>query len=734
MKNLGLLSQGFLYFGVCLMNPFKLKISLFIVVLSFLSTGHANFDNDQPDSLLNAMEQVKTDKERASTQLEIGIFYLDRRDPASALAYLENAAKIVTDIEDQRVEARGMYRLGEAYTGIDQGLEAIDCFNAALKIKNGLNANDVLNVYNMMGVIYLVFDEGEKGIEYFNRALTLQYEAGEISGRTYEFLYNNKGITFSNMGMLDSAMANHNRCLSIRLQGEDNIGIGQSYNNLGTAFFDGQNYDSALFYFEKGLLYRQKVNNPSTSSIQESQINISKALIELGRGREAKPKLELIEKELLIKPNPTIELRLNELLLHLYAELKDYRNAFIYSEKYYELKDSVYGIEQREELIRINLSSKYAEQKLQDSLINAEQIKLDEIRETKEKEIRDQKAHTSRLVVIGLMVALVLMLGIIILVYRNYRSKKKASEEILEQKSEVEKQRDRVQEEKLIADEQREIAQEQKMELELIHQEITDSINYAQRIQNAILPSTETVEKALQNQFVLYLPKAVVAGDFYWVREVEERVYFAAADCTGHGVPGALVSIICSNALNRTIEEFKLTDPGEILDKTTDLLIEAFVQSNQDVKDGMDISLCCFNKKENSYTFAGANNPLYVIKQKTDGLILEENTIQNETNYLVEIKGDRQSIGWQENRKKFTTNTVHVNSGDMIYSFTDGFPDQFGGERGKKYKYRKFKNFLLSVSNLPLWEQSSQIEKEFDTWKGDLEQIDDVCIVGVKTL
>lgn len=723
-----------MYFGVCLMNPFKLKISLFFAVLSFLSTGYANFDGGLPDSLINAMEQVKTDKERASTQLEIGIFYLKKRDPVNALSYLENAAKIVTDVEDDQLEALVMYRLGEAYYGIDQGLEAIDCFNAALKIENGLNANEVLNVYNMMGVIYLVFDEGEKGIEYFNRALTLQDKAAEISGRTYEFLYNNKGITFSSMGMLDSAMANHNRCLSIRLQGENNSGVGQSYNNLGTAFFDGQNYDSALFYFEKGLLYRQKVDNPAVSSIQESQINISKALIELGRGREAKPKLESIERELLIKPNPTIELRLNELLLHLYAELNDYRNAFIYSKKYYELKDSVFGIEQREELIRINLSSKYAEQKLQDSLINAEQIKLDEIRETKEKEIRDQKAHTSKLVMIGLMVALVLMLGIIILVYRNYRSKKKASEEILEQKGEVEKQRDRVQEEKLIADEQREIAQKQKMELELIHQEITDSINYAQRIQNAILPSTETVEKALQNQFVLYLPKAVVAGDFYWVREVGERVYFAAADCTGHGVPGALVSIICSNALNRTIEEFKLTDPGEILDKTTDLLIEAFVQSNQDVKDGMDISLCCFNKKENSYTFAGANNPLYVIKQKTDGLILEENTIQNETNYLIEIKGDRQSIGWQENRKKFTSNTVHVNKGDMIYSFTDGFPDQFGGERGKKYKYRKFKNFLLSVSNLPLWEQKSQIEKEFNTWKGDLEQIDDVCIVGVKTL
>ncbi|MFT5819054.1 MAG: serine phosphatase RsbU (regulator of sigma subunit)/Tfp pilus assembly protein PilF [Crocinitomix sp.] len=717
------------------MNSSKLKIILFFAALAFLSTGHASsvvFNVDRPDSLLIALEQVTTDTERASTQLEIGIFYLDRREPNKALAYLENAAEITQDFDDPELESTILCQLGEAYYSTDQGLRAIDCFTAALQYQDELDAEERLGVYNMMGVIYLVFDEGEKGIEYFDQALGLVDEAEVISGDTYEFLYNNKGITFSQMGMLDSAMANHNRCLSIRLQGDGNAGIGQSYNNLGTTFFDSENYDSALFYFEKGLVYRKKVDDPPASSIQESQINISKALIVLGRGLEAKPKLENIEKETELVPNPIIELRLNELLLLLYGDLRDYKNAYKYSIKYYELKDSVFGIEQREELIRINLSSKYAEQKLQDSLINAEQIKLDEIRETKEKEIRDQKAHTSKLVMIGLIVALGLMLGIIILVYWNYRSKKRATEEILEQKNEVEKQRDRVQEEKLIADEQREIAQDQKMELELIHREITDSINYAQRIQNAILPSNESLAKTLPKQFVLYLPKAVVAGDFYWVREEGDYVYFAAADCTGHGVPGALVSIICSNALNRTIEEFHLRDPGEILDKTTDLLIEAFVQSNQDVKDGMDISLCCFNKKTNTYSFAGANNPLYVVKQKTDDVVFWDEVVQNETNYLLELKGDRQSIGWQENRKKFSTQAVIVNAGDMIYSFTDGFPDQFGGERGKKYKYKQLKQFLVSLANEEMDQQLMGLKKEFEQWMGDLEQVDDVCIIGVK--
>ncbi|NOQ71532.1 MAG: tetratricopeptide repeat protein [Crocinitomix sp.] len=714
------------------MNPIKLRTFLFAAMLAFLSNGYAGLVNDEPDSLLIALAHVKTDKERASTQLEIGIFYLKQRKFTEALSYLENAAEIVEDLDDLELKATVFYRLGELYYEIDQGLRAIDSFTAALKIQDGLDAREKLEVYNMMGIIYLVFDEGEKGIEYFNQALLFKAEAEEISGRTYEYLYNNKGITFANLGLLDSAMANHNRCLTIRLQGEENYGIGQSYNNLGTVFFDDENYDSALFYFKKGLGYRNRMDMPPPSSIQESEVNIAKALIELGRGLEAKPILESIEREVQIVPNPTIELRLHELLLRLYGDLKDYKNAYKYSIKFYELKDSVFGIEQREELIRVNLNSKYAEQKLQDSLINAEQIKLDEIRETKEKEIRDQKAHTSKLVMIGLIVALGLMLGIVILVYRNYRSKKRASEEILAQKNEVEKQRDRVQEEKQIADEQREIAQDQKMELELIHQEITDSINYAQRIQNAILPSAESIAKILQKHFVLYLPKAVVAGDFYWIREEGDRVYFAAADCTGHGVPGALVSVVCSNALNRTIEEFKLSDPGEILDKTTDLLIEAFVQSNQNVKDGMDISLCCFNKKTNTYSFAGANNPLYIVKPKTAALDLSDEVIQNERNYLVEIRGDRQSIGYQENRKKFSTHVVPVNVGDMIYSFTDGFPDQFGGIRGKKYKYKQLKQFLINIADNSEDEQIIHLQKEFGKWKGDLEQVDDVCILGVR--
>ncbi len=236
----------------------------------------------------------------------------------------------------------------------------------------------------------------------------------------------------------------------------------------------------------------------------------------------------------------------------------------------------------------------------------------------------------------------------------------------------------------------------------------------------------------LEESFILYLPKAIVAGDFYWIREIGDHVYFATSDCTGHGVPGAMVSVVYSNALNRSVEEFGLTETGEILDKTADLLIETFAKNNQEVKDGMDISLFHWDRKENKFSFSGANNPLYIVRTKQRNEIVNKTIIQNETAYLIEIKGDKQDIGWTAQRKKFQTHQLEIRPGDMVYSITDGFPDQFGGEGGKKYKHKKFKEFLIEIAEKDMNEQHHSLMLEFQRWKGNLEQVDDVCIIGYR--
>lgn len=273
---------------------------------------------------------------------------------------------------------------------------------------------------------------------------------------------------------------------------------------------------------------------------------------------------------------------------------------------------------------------------------------------------------------------------------------------------------ERVLEQKVI--ERTEEVVRQKHIIEEKQHEILDSINYAKRLQEAILPPREFLTKYLRDCFILYKPKDIVAGDFYWAEEFEGKLFVAAADSTGHGVPGALVSIVCSNALNRTVKEFKETETGRILDKTRELVLETFEKSTSEVKDGMDVSLLCVDSKNKKIYWSGANNPLWYVQN----------------NVLNEIKPDKQPIGKTENPRPFTTHEIEYNEGTAFYLFTDGYADQFGGPKGKKFKYKQFSELLHSLVESPLNDQSRQVDKVFEKWKGDLEQVDDVCVIGIR--
>jgi serine phosphatase RsbU (regulator of sigma subunit) len=260
---------------------------------------------------------------------------------------------------------------------------------------------------------------------------------------------------------------------------------------------------------------------------------------------------------------------------------------------------------------------------------------------------------------------------------------------------------------------------QQKLEVEEKNEEILDSISYAKRIQDAILPPIEKFNALLPNSFILYKPKDVVAGDFYWLEEVGDKIIFAAADCTGHGVPGAMVSVICHNALNRSVREFGLIDPAKILDKTRELVIETFESSvggEGEIKDGMDISLCCFDKKSAELQYAGANNPLYLFRNGE----------------LKETKADKQPIGAYTKPFPFSNHSISLIQGDQLFIFTDGFVDQFGGEKGKKFKYKNFRDLLLRYQDEKAGKQQILLDTAFEKWKGGFEQLDDVCVIGVR--
>ena len=254
----------------------------------------------------------------------------------------------------------------------------------------------------------------------------------------------------------------------------------------------------------------------------------------------------------------------------------------------------------------------------------------------------------------------------------------------------------------------------QKLIVEEKSQEITDSIEYAKTIQSAILPSSKVIDEFLKDSFVLYKPKDIVAGDFYWMKAKADRILFAVADCTGHGVPGAMISVVCNNALNRSVREYNLSDPGQILDKARDIVIQEFEKSETEVRDGMDIAICSLI--EDKLEYAGAHNPLWIIR---NGI-------------LIETKANKQPIGKFENLQPYNTHSFQLEKGDTIYIFSDGYSDQFGGTRGKKYKTTNFKNFLLSIQENSMEKQLSLLDAEFEKWRGPMEQIDDVCVIGLR--
>jgi len=262
------------------------------------------------------------------------------------------------------------------------------------------------------------------------------------------------------------------------------------------------------------------------------------------------------------------------------------------------------------------------------------------------------------------------------------------------------------------------------------NKEIIDSINYAKRLQNALIPPLEAVKKIKEELFVLFQPKDIVSGDFYWITETttsyedrpnSKRLLFTAADCTGHGVPGAFISIIGLNIFNQTLKEKTVNDPAQALDFLNKEVYNT-VNKHKDrfnegvIKDGMDLAICSINMETLELEFSGAKNPLYIIRDKE----------------LIELKGDKQPIGYSDKVTPFSLQKFTLKKGDMVYSSTDGYPDHFGGPKGKKFKYKPFKDLLISISNESTEKQKELLAQKFEDWKGNLEQLDDVCVVGVR--
>jgi len=376
-------------------------------------------------------------------------------------------------------------------------------------------------------------------------------------------------------------------------------------------------------------------------------------------------------------------------------EINSQRNIILNQQEEVEQQNQIIAEKQQEIELR---AYQIAEQ---DSLISAQKVIMFEQLKAIEKQ---------RLLLYFAIIALVLVSGLVYYIYRGYRIKKEANIALEEKNRQILQQKDEIQRQKEIAESQRDLIAYQKKHIE-------DSIHYAKRIQTALLPSLELFSDEIDH-FVLYKPRDIVSGDFYWVSKIDGMQMVIAADCTGHGVPGAFMSMLGISMLNEIIINKKIIQPDQVLNNLRDDIIRSLKQfiGGSDVKDGMDMCVCLIDFNKNKLQFAGANNPLWFI---TDG-------------ELIEIKGDKMPVAIHENMAPFKNHTINLKKGDTFYIFSDGYADQFGGPNQKKLLNKNFKALLHEVHNLSMLEQGTRVDKFFESWRKDLEQIDDVCVIGIR--
>lgn len=459
------------------------------------------------------------------------------------------------------------------------------------------------------------------------------------------------------------------------LQHPDSVQLNRLYLLLSNAYVDFENEDSA-FYYGKKAYHMVPANNAQLKAF--STIHVARGFIKEGHADSA---IIFADKALKVVEDLGAKKEIKDIhnvLAEAYKTNGNYKQALYHIEEFLKLEQEQASLQSA-----ANISNLEAELEAQRHQTELQKEKAEVVK-------RDAKIRQQRTQTIGLIAGLLLAIGLIVIAVRSYMSKKKDAETIAVQKTIVEEK----------------------------NREILDSIAYAKRIQSAILPPAGLVKEYLNESFILYKPKDIVAGDFYWMEPQKDRILFAACDCTGHGVPGAMVSVVCNNGLNRAVREFGLTDPGKILDKTRAIVISEFEKSEEEVQDGMDMALCALHTQTHTLQYAGANNPLWIVR--------------NGNNEIEEIKADKQPIGKYAAASPFTTHEVKLHKGDTIYIFSDGYADQFGGDKGKKYKSGQMKKLLLSLQDKNMATQRQMLDAAFEQWRGDIEQVDDVCIIGVR--
>lgn len=646
------------------------KIYLFLL-LAFLYSSPTRLYSQKSftaDALVKSLSIAGSDTAKLNILLQL-CDVLSQTDIKKAKDYLEQATRLseATGYQVHRVYfVRG--KIQEA--GGNPGA-ALANFYKALELtekkigEKGYQAQ----IVDRIAEIYLFQKNFKDAILYRERAIQLCRDIHDTEGISISIF--NLGNIYYTKGELDLAIEKYKEAIPYFQIIHARQYTDAAYNNLGAIYFTRSDYPLALNYFRKSYLARLKADN--IYDLASSMNNMGETFTKMGKGDSAlfycKKAFDLSQKAGLYE----VSIAACQNLSLVYENMNDFKTAIFYHKLFEELKDSLFNTESQKQVRE--LSVKYESDKKE---------KLNEI-------LSLQLKNESFIRYIIIIIAILIFISSLLL-YRSYRLKKRANESLSEKN-------------KIISDQ---------------HKDITDSIQYARRIQQAILPPDKFWFEVLPHSFVFYQPKDILSGDFYWIETREGTVYVAAADCTGHGVPGALMSIVNTNLLNKAVLEENLKQPNTILDEVNKWLTIALHQNykEQEVRDGMDLALCAFIPgPETKLLFSGAYNGGYIFKP--DGT-------------CIEMNGDKKPVGaFLENlNANFTLHTYTVSRGDKIYLFSDGYADQFGGPKGKKLKYALLKKIINDSIGMSMLKQKQYLSDKFNEWKGVNEQVDDVLVIG----
>ncbi|MDZ4663845.1 MAG: tetratricopeptide repeat protein [Bacteroidota bacterium] len=635
--------------------------------------------NNLTKIIKNHPDFVVYKKHYAASLNNVGYLALQKNNGPRAVEYFKKGLQIQEEIDDKQGAANSLNNLGVIYTNLGQILNAIEVYKRCLKINEALADKKALaQTLQHLGHIYGLQGETLKNLEYSEKSYALYKEINDQPGLASSL--NAIALSYYNSGNYKMALDKYNQSLVLEAKLENKKQQSILLYNIGLTLQSLGDIVNSIKYFEESLALSEEIKDESSTA--NSLINFGYVYLRK-KNYPLALNYALRGEKLSLKIGYPINIQNSAKLLSIiYKEMGKYKEALESFQLYVKLRDSLNNANTRKAAIRSQLQYQFDKLATADSVAYAKESKIKNIELAKQKTEIEAKRNQQYALFGGL--ALVVIFAAFM--YNRFK----------------------------ITQKQKYIISEQKHLVEEKQKEIVDSINYAKRIQYTLLAHEDLLKGNLAQHFVYFNPKDIVSGDFYWATKKGSKFYIAVCDSTGHGVPGAFMSLLNIGFLSEAINEKNIERPNEVLNFVRKRLIDNISKEGQ--RDGFDGILVCIDGSGSStkISYAAANNQMVIIQNNT----------------LLELPYDRMPVGIGENLESFKLYTLNSNNGDRIYLYTDGYADQFGGEKGKKYKYKQLNDHLLSIHQLVFNEQATLLQSRFNEWKGRLEQVDDVCIIG----